>query len=430
MITIDNKVLNIDVLTIIEKLREDLALKGINRFNKIKVNNDNIQVTCPIHKNGQEQKPSAGIVLKGSEKVEEGTIHCFTCGYTATLPELVSDCFGFNDNGKYGKSWLLQNFASGDLRQRTSLNLGNPKINKKVKAMDSYQITGILSITNNEDTYNYDVKASYKAKDNYRVSLVNKSNNHEQIILKSNNEVYVITPALNKSFKFQSNWPDNNSQIYILSSIVNDMNSDNEKTIDEVDSSFVITTKVNYPNNIGLVKQKIYADKDGNITKIEVLNDTGIVEMVMTFDKIDDSPTFNDNYFELNSIISDIDKENIPDSEVGSIDDVIYPLYIPVGTVLVDQEKIAKNKGERVILTFDGEKPFLLVEETATATDEFSIIPIFGEPHFLNDTVGAITDNSVSWTSGGIDYYLVSDVMGKTELIEIANSISTIPIMK
>lgn len=130
------------------------------------------------------------------------------------------------------------------------------KINKKVKAMDSYQITGILSITNNEDTYNYDVKASYKAKDNYRVSLVNKSNNHEQIILKSNNEVYVITPALNKSFKFQSNWPDNNSQIYILSSIVNDMNSDNEKTIDEVDSSFVITTKVNYPNNIGLVKQK------------------------------------------------------------------------------------------------------------------------------------------------------------------------------
>ena len=29
-----------------------------------------------------------------------------------------------------------------------------------------------------------------------------------------------------------------------------------------------------------------------------------------------------------------------------------------------------------------------------------------------------------------IDYYLVSDVMGKTELIEIANSVSAIPIMK
>ena len=61
---------------------------------------------------------------------------------------------------------------------------------------------------------------------------------------------------------------------------------------------------------------------------------------------------------------------------------------------------------------------------------DFSIIPIFGEPYFLNDTVGAVTDNSLNWTSGGIEYYLVSDVMGKNELLEIANSISAIPIMK
>ena len=304
------------------------------------------------------------------------------------------------------------------------------KLDKKINSMDAYQITGVLSITNNEDTYNYNVKASYKKDDNYRVSLINKSNNHEQIILKSNNEVYVITPALNKSFKFQSSWPDNNSQIYILKSILNDINSDTEKTIDEVDSNYIITTSVNYPNNIGLVKQKIYVDKDANLQKIEVLNDSGIVEMIMQFDEIDDNPTFEDDYFDLSSIISGIDTPSDTEEEVGSIDDIIYPLYIPTGTVLVDQEKVAKDNGERVILTFDGEKPFLLVEETSSVEDEFSIVPIFGEPHFLNDTLGAITDNSVSWSSNGIDYYLVSDVMGKTELIEIANSISTIPIMK
>lgn len=304
------------------------------------------------------------------------------------------------------------------------------KLDKKINSMDSYQINGILSITNNEDTYNYDIKASYKKDDNYRVSLTNKSNNHEQIILKSNNEVYVITPALNKSFKFQSSWPDNNSQIYILKSIMKDIDSDTEKTVDEADSGFVITTRVNYPNNVGLVKQKIYVDGDANISKIEVLNDSGIVEMIMTFDKIDDNPTFADNFFELNSIISNIDTPNESEESTGKIDDIIYPLYVPTGTVLIDQEKVSKDNGERIILTFDGEKPFLLVEETSNVEDEFSIIPIFGEPHFLNDTLGAITDNSVSWSSNGIDYYLVSDVMGKTELIEIANSISTIPIMK
>lgn len=304
------------------------------------------------------------------------------------------------------------------------------KLNNKLSNLKAYKINGVLSISNNEDTYNYDVSVSYKEKDNYRVSLINKSNSHEQIILKSNDEVYVITPALNKSFKFQSNWPMNNSQIYIYSSILNDINSDSEKVVTEVDDGYVIETKVNYPNNIGLVKQKVYVDNEANINKIEVLNDSSIVEMVMTFDKVDENPTFDKDFFELDSIISDIEVEDKGEEKTGEIDNIIYPLYVPAGTVLKSEEKVDKENGERIILTFDGEKPFLLVEETANVEKDFSIVPIFGEPSFLNDTVGAITDNSLSWTSGGIDYYLVSDVMGKPELIEIANSISAIPIMK
>ena len=126
-----------------------------------------------------------------------------------------------------------------------------------------------------------------------------------------------------------------------------------------------------------------------------------------------------------------IEEGEVQDKNVSNmIDDIIYPLYIPTGTVLVSQEKVSKEDGERIILTFDGEKPFLLVEETSSVDEDFSVIPIFGEPDFLNDTVGAITDNSISWSSNGIDYYLVSDVMGRVELVEIANSISSIPVMK
>lgn len=304
------------------------------------------------------------------------------------------------------------------------------KFNSHISDIKDYKLDGTLTISNNEDNYSYDVSVSHKEKDDYRVSLINKSNGHEQIILKSNNEVYVITPALNKSFKFQSNWPMNNSQIYILSSLLNDINKDDEKETTEIDDGYIITTKVNYPNNIGLIKQKIYIDKDANIKKVEVLNDKGIVEMTMTFDKFETSPKFDNDFFSLDSIIKNIEPEAKPSEESGLLDNIIYPLYVPTGTVLKDEEKVAKENGERVILTFDGEKPFLLVEETANVEKSFSIVPIFGEPSFLNDTVGAITNNSLSWTSGGIDYYLVSDVMGKTELIEIANSISTIPIMK
>ena len=72
----------------------------------------------------------------------------------------------------------------------------------------------------------------------------------------------------------------------------------------------------------------------------------------------------------------------------------------------------------------------MLVEETASVEEEFSIIPTYGEPFMLVDTVGALTSNSITWASNGVEYYLVSDAMSQLELIEIASSISAIPTMK
>ena len=84
--------------------------------------------------------------------------------------------------GKYGEDDAIKDFK------------------KKIDKADSYRVTGTLEITNNDDTYQYTVDASYKKDNNYRVSLINKSNNHEQIILKNSDGVYVVTPSLNKSF--------------------------------------------------------------------------------------------------------------------------------------------------------------------------------------------------------------------------------------
>ena len=52
-----------------------------------------------------------------------------------------------------------------------------------------------------------------------------------------------------------------------------------------------------------------------------------------------------------------------------------------------------------------------------------TIIPTYGEPSFVNDTIGAITDNSLNWISNGIEYYIVSDVMSSDELLNVAKSI-------
>ena len=114
---IDNVVFNEDLVDILYELREQLKINGISLFQDIKDSGDNIMVTCPYHKNGQERKPSAGI-LKAN-----GTFHCFTCNETHSLPEVISYCFGKNDFGLFGHQWLVKNFATLSIENRKDIKL-------------------------------------------------------------------------------------------------------------------------------------------------------------------------------------------------------------------------------------------------------------------------------------------------------------------
>ena len=302
-------------------------------------------------------------------------------------------------------------------------------LDKKVNDGKGYVMAGTLEVLNNDDIYNYEVETAYKKDDYYKITLTNTSNNHEQIILKNDDGVFVLTPSLNKSFKFQSDWPYNNSQVYLLQSIISDLENDDKRTFKKDDKDYVFTSKVNYPNNRSLVSQKVTFDKDLKLKEAIVLDSDDVPNMTLKVKDIDFSPSFKKNYFEIDTIMSTVSTEEEV-VETSAIDDVVYPLVLPEGTKLTNEEKVDISGGERVILTFSGDKPFLLVEETVKAMDEFTVIPTMGEPVMFMDSFGVLSDNSINFTSGGINYYLVSDVMNQDELLEVANSINVLPTMK
>ncbi len=320
-------------------------------------------------------------------------------------------CLFFAGCGKYGEKDVFKDLS------------------KKIEDSKGYHITGELEIVNNEDTYLYDVDVSYEKTDNFRVSLKNKTNNHEQIILKNSEGVYVLTPSLNKSFKFQSEWPYNNSQSYLLQTVLKDIENDKDRTFKTTENGYMFTTKVNYSSNPDLVKQNVYLDKKLNITEVHVLNEEDQVQMKMKYNDIDMKSTFDDKYFTLkeNMATASTDEEV---KIVSKIDDIIYPMYIPENTHLASQDKVQKTDGERIIQTFSGDKPFTFVQETVVKESELLTIPMYGEPYIVGDTVGALSESSVNWISNGIEYYVVSDALSTEELVSIAKSISAMPVSK
>lgn len=303
-------------------------------------------------------------------------------------------------------------------------------LTKKISKINGYHITGTLEVTNNETTYQYDINVDYQKDEKYRVSLKNKTNDHEQIILKNAEGVFVLTPSLNKSFKFQSEWPYNNSQSYLYQTILEDIKNDSKKTVETKNDGYIIQTSVNYSNNKELVSQKIYLDKKANITKVEVLNRNGIVKIRMNYTQTDLNKKFDKNYFDLSQNMKLTEQKTETKKTSLEIDDIVYPLYLPDNTYLESQETIATDEGDRVILTFTGDSPFTLIEEKVNVSEDTVIVPVYGDLEFINDSIGNISDQSASWISDGIEYYAVSNTLEKEELLQMVNSMNTIPVGK
>lgn len=82
---------NMDVIKILELL----AAHNLVRLHK--VSGSYYQVHCPFHNNGQERRPSCGVLLedqvRNGRKYLKGSWHCFTCGYAEPMSKAVQDMF-------------------------------------------------------------------------------------------------------------------------------------------------------------------------------------------------------------------------------------------------------------------------------------------------------------------------------------------------
>ena len=288
-----------------------------------------------------------------------------------------------------------------------------------------YSIIGQMDIVSNEELYHYDVKVYYMEGDYYKASLVNKENDHEQIILKNKSGVYVVTPSLNKSFKFQSEWPYNSSQAYILSSLLKDLENDSNVILEEKEDKYILSSSVNYPNNSSLISQKIVFNKEMSPEEVNVFNKDGVANITFKISKIDFNPDFKEEYFDVESNASE---ECCKD--VSKIDEIVYPMYLPTGTKFKSEETIKTKDSERVILTFTGDKSFILIEEASKAPKDFEVTSVSGELVFYENVLGTLSDSSLNWTMNGKDYYIIGDNLSNEELLKVASSTSVVSLTK
>lgn len=132
------------VATVEQVLRDiKLQLYGTGLLRDMNNTGSDLMVTCPFHGGGKERNPSCGISLKekrlSGKSYEAGTVHCFTCGYTADLPQFIADVMGL-DNSLAGYKWLIgkYNYSTAE-REPLDLNLYRGQA-PKVSSMDEEMV--------------------------------------------------------------------------------------------------------------------------------------------------------------------------------------------------------------------------------------------------------------------------------------------------
>ena len=131
---INDVVFNAELIDIVKELQAQLQLNNIHFLGKIKDTVNNVQICCPYHNGGQERRPSAGI------RKSDGIFHCFACGETHNLQEVISHCFGRTDDvvGVFGWQWLLKNFKSVDVEDRRDIQLN---LSRTIQKKESHYVT-------------------------------------------------------------------------------------------------------------------------------------------------------------------------------------------------------------------------------------------------------------------------------------------------
>lgn len=298
------------------------------------------------------------------------------------------------------------------------------KLESNLDELSGYKVQAEMKMNTGQESQKYLIDIWHKKKDFYRVALNNeKDEKGNQVILKNEDGVFVLTPALKKSFKFKTDWPKNSSQPYLYQSLVNDVMKDKEATFKVTEDHYVFQTKTNYQSNNNLPYQEIYFDKKSYtpvLVKVLDNDKNALVEVSFSTFELDPSFKKDDFLVEANMASAEVDAPVFKEEDAFT---VLFPLFT-AGSELVDKKEVMFENGERVIMIFEGEKNFTLIQEKMNVVQTSSMPKeVEGDIVNLGSVIGALSDNSIAWHKDGTDFYLASEELTREELIEVAKSV-------
>lgn len=299
------------------------------------------------------------------------------------------------------------------------------KISDKWVETKGYDVKANMEIRSGNEPRLYNVEVWHTKPQLYRVNVSQKESNMQQTITRNEEGVFVSSPALGKTYQFKSDWPNQNSQAYLIGSLAADIKADKKRKMEETKTTYIFHVATRSNQKELLPSQSIVINKKSLLPKEVRLYDKDHNEqIVVKFDKITLGKTRAASEYTVE--MEQLEQKDKPVSAefTQAKLETHYPTISWEGVTKLEERVLERDGVKRIILTYGGDKTFTIIQsiQQAKAPDT---VPVFaqGDLADLGTTIGAKTDNSISWDLNGMHFFLASDSMTQEEMMAVAASI-------
>lgn len=289
------------------------------------------------------------------------------------------------------------------------------------KNLTSYYLEANMDIRNGEDKREFFVCVTYlkdDGEDLFKVSLLDKGLNQEQLIIKNGEGVFVLTPALNKVYQFKGDWPMSSPKPYIYQSLLDTFKLEHSKT--ESDNGTIITSFPKFDNKGQWHKQEVKFDSSLKPIYVNIYDDNNNNVVNVEFLKVELSVNVNEDTF-------DVDNNLAKARETVSaivVDENALP-YIPVNTnvtATLKEQSFALVNGELIyVLSYEGAKSFTIVQKVVADNETVMTSPVSGQLVDLMNGIGIYQNGILQYVYNGIEYNIYSNDLTLAEMMDLAN---------
>lgn len=302
-------------------------------------------------------------------------------------------------------------------------------VSKKLESLGenltSYHTEATMDISTNDEVRSFFVTVDYKLENednNFRISLLDKNINQEQIMLRNKDGVYVLTPKLNQVYQFKGDYPLNSPKPYLYHSMI-DAFKDKEVEVEKLNDGYLISYDCEYENSPSWKKEDIKLSTDLKPVWVNIYDENNNVMVEVKFTKVELEHTYASDFFDVNK-----NMETSRNEVISSSQEVELP-YLPevsVSSTLKEQTEATVNGETVYILTYEGSKEFTITQRLLEDSDEIITSEVSGSLVELPLGIGYYNNQNLLFIHNGVEYRIYSDSLSVSEMIEVLDSMDVV----